>query len=88
MVALARCKACAGLALFYAALVHDELWQYWCSIADAERELLVEEDDLGSPRRPGHARALLFSHGYLLLGPAQEFEWVPPGHAVIEGTPW
>lgn len=87
-VSLARCRACRGTFLYYATLVQDEHWQYWCPIDPAERDLLLEEDDLWDPQRSIHARALLEKHGYLLFGPARKFEWMAPGQAVAEGTPW
>src|SRR5687768_13823870 len=88
-VSLARCKTCGSTALYYSADVYDDFWQYWCTIDEAERaQLLEEDDDPDEPQRAIRARAILERHAYLVRGPVLGFEWVPPGHSVIEGPPW
>lgn len=87
-VSLARCTRCGRAALYYSADIYDDYWQYWCVIDEEERAQLLQEDDLDERQRPRHARQILKKRDYLVLGPAHAFEWVPPGHPVIEGPPW
>jgi hypothetical protein len=88
-VCLARCKRCGSAALYYSADVYDDFWQYWCVIDEAECAQLLEEDnDPDEPQLPIRARAMLQKHSHLVRGPVHGFEWVPPGHSVIEGPPW
>ena len=87
-VGLAHCTVCGKTALYYSADVYDDFWQYWCTIDEDERAQLLEDDDHDDPQRPLRARAILLNHPYLVRGPVRGLEWVPPGHAVIEGPPW
>lgn len=88
-VALAQCTGCGALALYYSADVYDDFWQYWCTIGEEERALLMEDDnDPDDPQRPTRARAILEKHPHLMRGPVRGFEWVPAGFAPIEGPPW
>jgi hypothetical protein len=87
-VSLAQCMRCGRVALYYSADIYDDYWQYWCVIDEAERAQLLQEDDLDEPQRPRQARQILEKSDYLVLGPVRGFEWVPPGHPVMEGPPW
>ena len=88
-VSLAQCTRCGAPALYYSADIYDDFWQYWCLIDEEEHaHLLEKEDDPDEPTRAVRARAILEKNTYLVRGPVRGFEWVPPGHAVLQGPPW
>jgi hypothetical protein len=87
-VGLARCASCDKTALYYSADVYDDFWQYWCIINETECARLLEDDDPDEPQLPTRARAILEENSNLVHSPVRGFEWVPPGHSVIEGPPW
>jgi hypothetical protein len=87
-VSLAQCTYCGQLALYYSTDIYDDFWQYWCIIDDAAHAQLLEAADRHESQLAMHARSILERHPYLLRHPILGFEWVPAGHAVIEGPPW